>query len=147
MIKLGMTVKTKKGLNGVITKIITKSTGYVEVTLEDGKKTKEMAFNLTDENGNPVRKAPKAAQPKPLSPIDALKNRLMQCNCVSAGDRNSLSWQMCEEDLSTVWTAAEKAGNVFIQAISDTCTKYMRCSEKQAYYMARFCIENNITLK
>lgn len=50
-LETGLTVKSAKLGLGVITKIITKSTGYVEVTYSTGKINKEMAFNLTDENG------------------------------------------------------------------------------------------------
>jgi hypothetical protein len=44
-VETGMTVRGKEG-EGIITKIITKSTGYVEVTYTNGKIKKEMAFNL-----------------------------------------------------------------------------------------------------
>lgn len=50
-LEIGITVKSSKLGLGVVTKIITKSTGYVEVTYNSGKVNKEMAFNLTDENG------------------------------------------------------------------------------------------------
>lgn len=43
---------------GIITEIITKSTGYVEVTYNNGTVKKEMAFNLTDENGDSLKKKP-----------------------------------------------------------------------------------------
>ena len=56
---IGQTVISKKNGNGRITKIITKSTGYVEVTYTNGKVVKEMAFNLTDDNGNSVKSLPK----------------------------------------------------------------------------------------
>jgi len=48
-IEIGTKVMGAKGL-GVITKVITKSTGYVVVNY-NGFEKKEMAFNLTDENG------------------------------------------------------------------------------------------------
>jgi LPS O-antigen subunit length determinant protein (WzzB/FepE family) len=50
-LEIGLKVKSSKLGLGTITKIITKSTGYVEVTYVSGKVNKEMAFNLTDENG------------------------------------------------------------------------------------------------
>lgn len=50
-LEIGILVKSNKLGLGVITKIITKSTGYIEVTYNSGKINKEMAFNLTDENG------------------------------------------------------------------------------------------------
>lgn len=52
----------RNGLEGVIVKIITKSTGYVEVDF-NGKLKKEMAFNLIDENGVSLKKQPKPSKP------------------------------------------------------------------------------------
>lgn len=46
-IEIGTRVNGSNG-EGMITRIITKSTGYVEVTYDNGKVKKEMAFNLTD---------------------------------------------------------------------------------------------------
>ena len=57
-INIGQQVRGSKG-NGTITAIITKSTGYVEVTYSNGTVKKEMAFNLTDENGETLKSAPK----------------------------------------------------------------------------------------
>ena len=47
-INLGTKVFNKKNQEGTITKVITKSTGYVEVTYINGLVKKEMAFNLHD---------------------------------------------------------------------------------------------------
>ena len=58
-INIGTKVFNKKNQEGTITKVITKSTGYVEVTYSDGSVRKEMAFNLTDENGESLKAAPK----------------------------------------------------------------------------------------
>lgn len=44
---------------GTITKIITKSTGYVIVKYDNGQTRREMAFNLKGEDGNPLKKRPK----------------------------------------------------------------------------------------
>lgn len=51
-------IGTRVNGNGTVTKIITKATGYVEVTYDNGKVKKEMAFNLTDENGNMLKSKP-----------------------------------------------------------------------------------------
>lgn len=56
-IQIGATVISKKFGQGEITKIITKSTGYVEVNY-NGTLKKEMAFNLTDENGESMKAKP-----------------------------------------------------------------------------------------
>lgn len=144
MVKLGLTVFTKKAQKGTITKIITKSTGYVEVTLEDGTIKKEMAFNLTDVDGKPVRKAPKKAVEKPLSPMEQLCNRFKFINACCRGDRNGLSYQLCEEDLANVEMAARAKGNEFIQSVAQSVLRWMSCSDKQAFCLARFCVENDV---
>ena len=56
-IEIGTRVNGKSGI-GTITRIITKSTGYVEVTYDDGDVKKEMAFNLTDLNGVSLKSKP-----------------------------------------------------------------------------------------
>ena len=56
-IQIGATVVSSKYGEGEITKIITKSTGYVEVSY-NGTIKKEMAFNLTDENGESMKAKP-----------------------------------------------------------------------------------------
>lgn len=56
-IQVGATVVSAKYGKGTITTIITKSTGYVEVDY-NGTVKKEMAFNLTDENGESMKAKP-----------------------------------------------------------------------------------------
>ena len=53
-IQIGVVFVSSKNGKGVITKIITKSTGYVEVDY-NGTIKKEMAFNLVDENGQSMK--------------------------------------------------------------------------------------------
>ena len=55
--KVGSVVNSKHG-NGVISRIITKSSGYVEVKYDSGTTRKEMAFNLKGEDGKPLRNKP-----------------------------------------------------------------------------------------
>lgn len=57
-VRIGSVVKDNKGREGRITKIITKSTGYVEVTYPNGGTSKQMAFNLYGSDGNPLKKKP-----------------------------------------------------------------------------------------
>ena len=61
-VAIGMKV-VRSGIEGVIVKIITKSTGYVEVDF-NGKLKKEMAFNLLDENGVCLKNNKPASTPK-----------------------------------------------------------------------------------
>jgi hypothetical protein len=56
-IQIGATVISSKFGTGTITRIITKATGYVEVNYS-GNVRKEMAFNLTDENGESIKAKP-----------------------------------------------------------------------------------------
>jgi hypothetical protein len=56
-IEIGISVNGSSGI-GTITKIITKSTGYVEVSYKNGKTKKEMAFNLTSLEGEILKNKP-----------------------------------------------------------------------------------------
>ena len=70
-IEIGAKVKGFNGI-GTITRIITKSTGYVEVTYTNCVK-KEMAFNLTDENGESMKAKPVK---KELTAEQILRNKM-----------------------------------------------------------------------
>jgi len=56
-LSIGQKVSNKKNGNGIIVKIITKSTGYVQVDF-NGILKNEMAFNLNDEFGNCLKNKP-----------------------------------------------------------------------------------------
>lgn len=56
-VEIGNRVNGSNG-TGTISKIITKSTGYVEVSYDNGKVKKEMAFNLTSVDGEVLRSKP-----------------------------------------------------------------------------------------
>lgn len=72
-IEINTTVVSPKFGKGIITKIITKSTGYVEVNY-NGNFKKEMAFNLTDENGVSLKSAPKKSVITEQDKIDNAKD-------------------------------------------------------------------------
>lgn len=144
MITINQTVINKKGQKGTITRIITKSTGYVEVSYENGTTKKEMAFNLTDENGNALKKAPKKAEPKPVSPLQAAIAAILSVNNICAGDRNNIYYQIWEERMAGIRNVAREQGNAFICDVCDKADAYMRISDKQASCVAKFAIENNI---
>jgi hypothetical protein len=165
MIAINQAVINKKGYKGTITRIITKSTGYVEITLENGAKTKDMAFNLTEEDGTPLKKAPKSETAgmskgekkrqrdareieaiNSLSPLQQAISKLQWINNCVCGDRNSMSYQISEKMFVKIETSAKEKGNDFIVSICQSVDKYMRCSDKQAYCLAKFAIENNIEL-
>ena len=144
MLQVNQTIIDKKGNKGTITRIITKSTGYVEVSYENGITKKEMAFNLTDEKGNPLKKAPKKQEAKSVSPLQSVMNGIMSVNSLVRGDRNSLSYQIWEKDIAKIWMVAREQGNDFIKSVCGSCEQYMRVSEKQAYCLAKFAMDNNI---
>ena len=165
MIAVNQVVFNKKGQKGTITRIITKSTGYVEVTLENGSVSKEMAFNLTDENGVSLKKAPVSktsgmtrgdkkrykdaasiAAFNALSPLEQAIRNLQVINGHIYGDRSSLGYQMAEEMYAGIEMKAKELNNDFIVSVCRSVIKYMKCSDKQAYILAKFVVENNIEL-
>lgn len=146
MIAINQIVINKKGHKGTITRIITKSTGYVEVTFENGTKAKEMAFNLIDENGVSLKKTPKKSEPKSVTPLEEAIDKIMWINNCIYGDRNSMSYQISEKMLAKIEVSAKEVGNDFIASICRSVDKYMKCSDKQAYCLAKFAIDNSIEL-
>lgn len=165
MITINQVALNKKGEKGIITRIITKSTGYVEVSYEDGSTKKEMAFNLTDENGIPLKKAPKSETSgmtrgekkryndknsseafNSLSPLQQAITKLQWINGCVSGDRSSMSYQISNEMLVKIELAAKESGNEFIASVCQSVNKYMKCSDKQAYCLAKFAIDNGIKL-
>lgn len=140
-INIGTKVFNNKNQEGTITKIITKSTGYVEVTYINGLVKKEMAFNLTDENGESLKATPKAKnQAMTISDkIEATKQGLLDANT-----------RYNQSLLDAYMSAFNKVNtdNQFINSLIDTFAKASigtgRISEKQAYYLAKFMVENNI---
>lgn len=144
MVKINEVVFNKKGQKGVIKSIITKSTGYVLVAYENGVEKKEMAFNLTDESGKALRKAPKTYAPKALSPLQEAIRTMQWVNGITAGDRNSMTYKLWVEIVYKIEDAAKNANNTFIASVCASVDRYMRVSDKQAYCLAKFAIDNNI---
>lgn len=160
-IEVGQKVKGKAGL-GIIVKIITKSSGYVEVDY-NGITKKEMAFNLTDETGVPLKSKPQSetsgmskGQKKRIndakaiaafnaqSNLDKIKQSILNINGKVQGDRNSLGYQLISERLSGIYNVAKEHGNTFIVDVINNVEKYMRASEKQAYVVAKYADEQGI---
>lgn len=140
-INIGTKVLNKKNQEGTITKVITKSTGYVEVTYINGLIKKEMAFNLTDENGESLKATPKAKKQTMTiaDKIESTKQGLLDANT-----------RYNQSLLDAYMSALNKVNtdNQFINSLIDTFAKASigtgRISEKQAYYLAKFMVENNI---
>lgn len=136
-IEVGNKVESKKFGIGTITRIITKSTGYVEVDY-NGILKNEMAFNLVDLNGESLKKKPVRSS----SPSNSV---------VREYDVRRIEAIVCEGDY---------AGNIFLSAclscdiadekIKSICNygkKYTKISPKQAYCLAVFAEKNNIEIK
>lgn len=140
-INIGTKVLNKKNQEGTITKVITKSTGYVEVTYVNGTVKKEMAFNLFDENGESLKATPKAKKQTMTiaDKIESTKQGLLDANT-----------RYNQSLLDAYMSALNKVNtdNQFINSLIDTFAKASvgtgRISEKQAYYLAKFMVENNI---
>lgn len=150
----GTSVKNAKGQQGTIINVITKSTGYVLVEWEGGKQTKEMAFNLTDMEGNALKAKPAKRAPKAdtRTPQQKLAQELVQYANTDRWNENSFF-------------------NIALQALADFCQKVMELdcfaakvaetvdksikpfgnhvatiSEKQAWILACAAVENGIEL-
>ena len=140
-INIGTKVFNKKNQEGTISKVITKSTGYVEVTYSDGSVRKEMAFNLTDENGESLKATPKVKRyiPTVADRIESTKQALLRVNEY----RHIPLIDSYMSSLDKVHTE-----NKFIDSLINTLAKatigIAKLSEKQAYYLAKFIVENNI---
>lgn len=147
MITLDQIVFNKKGQKGTITRIITKSTGYVEVTMEDGTVKKEMAFNLTDESGKSLKKAPvRKESTTPVNPLDKAIGEMKWVNGFTKGDRCGVGFVVYGKMIARIESKAQETGNDFIANLCDSVLHYMSCSDKQAYCLAKFVVDNNIDI-
>lgn len=160
---VGAKVSHPKRGAGEIIRIITPSTGYVEVKYENGISYKEMAFNLSNSEGEPLKAKPKSdtsgmskgekkrfrdnqeREAYERTPnLQRIKGSIMSVNGLIQGDRNSLSWQLTDEDLYGIQHLAKEKGDSFVSSVIDSVRKFMRASEKQAYVIARFADANGV---
>lgn len=135
MITINQIVFNKKGQKGTITRIITKSTGYVEVAYEAGVTKKEMAFNLTDENGVSLKKAP--ARKKEDVKVDPIKTWQDIAMSVNNQWNDNSTWKLAEQAFGKL----DAKDNAFIRSLLDSMFLKGRLSEKQAYFLAKFGVE------
>jgi hypothetical protein len=159
---IGAKITSQHG-EGTITNIITKSTGYVEVTYANGSVRKEMAFNLTGEDGEPLKKKSSSEtsgmsrgekkrhnDAKAIAAFDAqtnlqkIKSAIMWINGKQYGDVHSLTVQWIQELFFNIEIEAKEKGNTFIIDVMNTIRRSYLASEKQAYVIARFADENGI---
>lgn len=128
MITLNQKVNSEKKGTGVVAQIITKSTGYVLVNWDNGTSSKEMAFNLTDDQGNALgKKKSNVIEVKETNPVQRWKKYLQEG---TNRWHNQSSYFICEGALNDL-----KFPSDFILSL---CRQWFegRCSEKQAYYLA-----------
>jgi KaiC/GvpD/RAD55 family RecA-like ATPase len=148
---------------GVISRIITKSTGYVEVKYSNGSIRKEMAFNLTDENGEALKSKPQSEtsgmsrsekrhlrDKRELAAFNALSNQkkieshIKWMNGTVYGNESSLGVQIVQKLLYTIQDIAKEKGNGFISNVIDSVIRYYMASDKQAYVIAKYADENGM---
>ena len=96
-----------------------------------------MAFNLTDENGEALKATPKARE-RVLTMAEKIQN-----------EKEFLlrSLTPCEREhhyatVSWLENILKENGNDFIDSLTESYVR-RRLSEKQAYYLAKFIVENS----
>lgn len=95
-IQIGASVVSSKYGKGIITRIITKSTGYVEVDF-NGNIRKEMAFNLNDENGESMKAKPVI---KPLTDEQRAKKDREHARFMAKLNMSILEENFCHNQIS-----------------------------------------------
>lgn len=149
---IGAKVFNKKGQQGEIVRIITRSTGYVEVNYA-GINRKEMAFNLKDVNGEPLRKAPKSTTTqRQLSPIESLKAEILEA--ANTTKINMLAYELKFQQISVLLERiklldvfASKVAETVDQQMSGHTFKVANLSDKQAHCLASAAIASGIEFK
>lgn len=142
---LGRTVVSTKFGEGVVTNVITKSTGYVEVTYSNGVVKKEMLFNLTDSLGNPCRRKPeKSTREVKVDRLQLLKGYILDISDWKLHGRCCTGYTLAMDLLTKIDNKAVAVGNEFISKIANSVVDRESASEKQAYCLARFAKENGI---
>ena len=104
-----------------------------------------MAFNLTDENGESLKAAPKAKAKKPVTLTKEEKIQIWKKDIFLVNNRtlyNVTIVELCVNELTN-----KRSDNEFYNSLIDTFFKAYfgktKVSEKQAYYLAKFIVEND----
>lgn len=90
------------------------------------------------------REAAELARHNALPNLKKIQHSLTGCNGLVQGNRHSLHWQMIDELILKIQVMAEENADTFIADVCQSVRKYMRCSDKQAFVMARFADANGI---
>lgn len=141
-LSIGTQVVSNKFGEGVITKIITKSTGYVEVTYNSGTVKKEMAFNLKTTDGADLKKKPAKPEPKVLTPEEKQAADIQEVKVIllSVNDKwnENTRYKLAQYMLGKVSTKGHEREEQMNSMIDQWFNG--RISEKQAYCMAWFMV-------
>ena len=139
---IGQKVTSKKNGNGVIVKIITKSTGYVQVDFS-GTLRNEMAFNLNDEFGNCLKNKPATKEPKELTAADIYSEKIESAKRFALSVNNQDIQANRYSIACEMFSKLQTNGNSFIESLLNSFFSKNFLSEKQAWHLAKFTVETN----
>ena len=141
-IAIGTTVIGKLG-KGTISKIITRSTGYVEVSYPNGRSAKEMAFNLTDELGTALKAKPAKAEPKVLTAAEIIENKIWSAKKIFLAVNDRWNSNSSYKLACTILDKINTNGNSFMASVVEQFYSKNFLSELQAQHLAKFAVETN----
>lgn len=137
-IEIGTEVNGKLG-KGTITRIITKSTGYVEVRYSNGTLKKEMAFNLYDNEGNSLKNnRPTKVMEKPNIMEDNIRCWANIAMSVNEQLNQNPTWKLAESKYGSMNTN----GNKYIENLKSIMFTQNHLTYSQAYQLARYGVES-----
>lgn len=138
-IAIGTEVKGSLG-TGIIEKIITRSTGYVQVNY-NGKMKNEMAFNLTDMNGESLKSKPVKAEPKILTAEEKIQNEIWNAKKILMSVNDQWNSNTTYKLACDIFGKLNSNGNEFIESLLNSFFSKNSLSENQAYHLAKFAVE------
>jgi hypothetical protein len=141
-LSIGQKVSSKKNGNGIIVKIITKSTGYVQVDF-NGTLKNEMAFNLNDEFGNCLKSKPASKEPKELTAADIYNEKIESAKRFALSVNNKEIQANRYSIACEMFSKLQTNGNTFIESLLNSFFSKNFLSEKQAWHLAKFTVESN----
>ena len=80
-----------------------------------------------------------------MSNLDKIKSAMMNINGKCEGDRSSLGYTLWFERIGAIEYKAKQVGDSFITGVCESVIRTAKCSEKQAFVIARFADNNGIT--
>ena len=110
--------------------------------LEDGSAKENKVSNGSKKR---AKDAIELAAFNSLSPLEQMKQFILWVNGARFGERHSASFQLFVDKYNVITRKAEEVGNTFVVEVANTIYKTMRESDKQAFVLAQFAIENNLS--